>query len=196
MTDPNTGPPCAAHATRGTPSHYALKEDSKRSFQLGLILIGGGHMDEGIKIMNAALAHFPSATPARTVPMPPNPRHSFSHVNRLYDLILLSRIQDCTRHRHQGIVLSCRRARPRFQRYVALQRAGREQRPPFPVYPHEKIPCYSPQFRLVATVFAISARMLALVFAALFAGSVCAAPAAGPGLRAGAATSNISAHSD
>ena len=51
--------PCAEHATRGTPSHYALKEDSKRGFQLGLILIGGRHMDEGIKIMNASLYHFP-----------------------------------------------------------------------------------------------------------------------------------------
>ncbi len=59
MTDPNTGHACAEHATRGTPSHYSLKEDSKRSFQLGLILIGGGHMDEGIKITNAALDHFP-----------------------------------------------------------------------------------------------------------------------------------------
>jgi hypothetical protein len=47
------------HATRGTPSHYALKEDSKRGFQLGLILMGGGYTDEGIKIMNAALDHFP-----------------------------------------------------------------------------------------------------------------------------------------
>ena len=59
MTDPNTGAPCAEHATRGTPSHYSLKEDSKRSFQLGLILIGAGHREEGIRIMNAALDHFP-----------------------------------------------------------------------------------------------------------------------------------------
>jgi hypothetical protein len=59
MTDPNSGPPCAEHATRGTPSHYALKQDSKRGFQLGLILIGGRHTDEGIKIMNASLDHFP-----------------------------------------------------------------------------------------------------------------------------------------
>jgi hypothetical protein len=59
MTDPNTGAPCGEHATRGTPSHYSLKVDSKRSFQLGLILIGAGHQDEGIKIMNAALDHFP-----------------------------------------------------------------------------------------------------------------------------------------
>jgi hypothetical protein len=59
MTDPNSGPPCSEHATRGTPSHYVLKEDSKRGFQLGLILIGGGHLDEGIKIMNASLDHFP-----------------------------------------------------------------------------------------------------------------------------------------
>ena len=59
MTDPNSGPPCMGHATRGTPSHYSLKEDSKRGFQLGLILIGGRHTGEGIKIMNAALDHFP-----------------------------------------------------------------------------------------------------------------------------------------
>jgi hypothetical protein len=59
MTDPNFGPPCKEYATRGTPSHYSLKEDSKRGFQLGLILIGGRHTDEGIKIMNASLDHFP-----------------------------------------------------------------------------------------------------------------------------------------
>jgi len=59
MTDPNTGPACAEHATRGTPKHYAIKEDLKRSFQLGLVLIGGGHTDEGIKIMTTALDHFP-----------------------------------------------------------------------------------------------------------------------------------------
>jgi hypothetical protein len=59
MTDPNSGPPCKEYATRGTPSHYSLKEDFKRGFQLGLILIGGGHTDEGIKILNATLDHFP-----------------------------------------------------------------------------------------------------------------------------------------
>ena len=45
MTEPNTGPACAEHSTPGTPSHYSLKEDSKRGFQLGLILIGGGHLE-------------------------------------------------------------------------------------------------------------------------------------------------------
>jgi hypothetical protein len=59
MTEPNTGPACAEHATRGTPSHYSLKEDAKRIYQLGLVLIGGGHLDEGIKIMTAALDRFP-----------------------------------------------------------------------------------------------------------------------------------------
>ncbi|HEY2413053.1 MAG TPA: hypothetical protein VGI40_12460 [Pirellulaceae bacterium] len=59
MTDPNSGPPCPQHTTRGTPSHYSLQEDSKRGFQLGLILIGGGHTEEGIKIITAALNHFP-----------------------------------------------------------------------------------------------------------------------------------------
>jgi hypothetical protein len=60
MTEPNTGPACATHTTRNTPSHYSLKENSKRSFQLGRILIGGGYTDEGIKILSAALEHFPS----------------------------------------------------------------------------------------------------------------------------------------
>jgi hypothetical protein len=59
MTEPNNGPGCAEHATRKTPSHYALKDDLKRSFQLGHILIVGGHLDEGIKITTAALEHFP-----------------------------------------------------------------------------------------------------------------------------------------
>ncbi len=59
MTEPNTGPACAEHRTPSTPSHYALNDDLKRSFQLGAVLIGGGHMDEGIKIMNAAVEHFP-----------------------------------------------------------------------------------------------------------------------------------------
>jgi len=59
MTDPNTGTVTSEHATRGTPKHYAIKEDLKRSFQLGLVLIGGGHTDEGIKIMTTALDRFP-----------------------------------------------------------------------------------------------------------------------------------------
>ena len=59
MTDPNTGTSTSEHATRGTPKHYAIEEDLKRSFQLGLVLIGGGHTDEGIKIMTTALDHFP-----------------------------------------------------------------------------------------------------------------------------------------
>ncbi len=59
MTEPNSGRAPSEHATRGTPARYLIKDDVKRSFQLGLILIGGGHRDEGLKIMNAALAHFP-----------------------------------------------------------------------------------------------------------------------------------------
>jgi hypothetical protein len=60
MTDPNTGTATTEHATPGTPRHYAVKADLKRSFQLGLVLIGGGHLDEGIKIMDAAIDHFPT----------------------------------------------------------------------------------------------------------------------------------------
>ena len=58
-TEPNTGTVARPHATRGTPSHYAVKEDPKRSYQLGLILIGGGYIDAGVRILDAALAHFP-----------------------------------------------------------------------------------------------------------------------------------------
>jgi hypothetical protein len=59
MTDPNTGTSTSEHATRGTPKHYAIQEDLKRSFQFGLVLIGGGHKSEGVKIMTTALDHFP-----------------------------------------------------------------------------------------------------------------------------------------
>ena len=59
MTDPNTGPPCAEHATPGTPKHFSLDDKSKRGFELALILIGAGHLDEGIKIMDASLLKFP-----------------------------------------------------------------------------------------------------------------------------------------
>ncbi len=59
MTDPNSGTSTSDRATRGTPKHYAVTTDLKRSFQLGLILLGGGHAEEGVKIMTTALAHFP-----------------------------------------------------------------------------------------------------------------------------------------
>jgi hypothetical protein len=59
MTDPNQGTSTSGHATRGTPPHYRVAADLKRSFQLGLVLLGGGHTVEGIKIMNTALEHFP-----------------------------------------------------------------------------------------------------------------------------------------
>lgn len=59
MTDPNTGTSTSGHATRGTPAHYAIADEAKRSFQLGLVLIGDGHVEEGVKIMNTALDHFP-----------------------------------------------------------------------------------------------------------------------------------------
>lgn len=59
MTDPNTGPPCAAHSTAGTPKHFSLDDKAKRGFELGFILLGAGHLDEGIKIMDACLQKFP-----------------------------------------------------------------------------------------------------------------------------------------
>lgn len=58
-TEPNQGSAVRPHATKGTPTHYAVKDDPKRSYQLGLVLFGGGYTDEGIRIVNAALADFP-----------------------------------------------------------------------------------------------------------------------------------------
>ncbi len=43
MTDPNTGTSTSEHSTCGTPSRYTIKGDLKRSLQLGLVNIGGGH---------------------------------------------------------------------------------------------------------------------------------------------------------
>ena len=59
MTAPNTNSVSNLHLTPSTPHHYSLATDPKRGFQLGLILIGASNFDEGIKIMDAALAHFP-----------------------------------------------------------------------------------------------------------------------------------------
>jgi hypothetical protein len=59
MTEPNQGPAARPHATAGTPTRYLLKEDAKRSFQLSLILIEGGHREEGSKILRTALEYFP-----------------------------------------------------------------------------------------------------------------------------------------
>ena len=58
-TEPNRGTAVRKYATKGTPTHSVVKDDPKRSYQLGLVLIGGGYRDEGIKIVNAALPHFP-----------------------------------------------------------------------------------------------------------------------------------------
>ena len=58
-TEPNKDTAARPYATRGTPAYYAVKDDAKRSYQLGYILFGAGYRDEGIKIMNAALPHFP-----------------------------------------------------------------------------------------------------------------------------------------
>jgi hypothetical protein len=59
MTDPNPGASTSVHATKGTPTHYSIKTDLKRSFQLGFVLLGGGHSGEGGKILSAAIGSFP-----------------------------------------------------------------------------------------------------------------------------------------
>jgi hypothetical protein len=65
MMDPNSGPPCAAHSTSGTPRHYALAEEPKRGFALSLILLGAGHFEEGTKIIDASIANFPYGDPGQ-----------------------------------------------------------------------------------------------------------------------------------
>lgn len=58
ITDPNNGPACEAHTTPSTPKHYTLRKEPKRGFELTLLLLGGGFIEEGTKIMNASLPHF------------------------------------------------------------------------------------------------------------------------------------------
>ena len=60
MTAPNLGPGGREHATPGTPLRYVLPDDTKRAFALGRILLGSDHQAEGLRILHAALPHFPS----------------------------------------------------------------------------------------------------------------------------------------
>lgn len=59
MTEPDSGSAPRPHATAGTPKRYTVRDEAKRSYQLGLILLEGGQRQEGLKIMTAALAQFP-----------------------------------------------------------------------------------------------------------------------------------------
>jgi hypothetical protein len=59
MTEPNRGSASRERATHGTPLRFTLAEDLKRTFQLGVVLIGAGENAEGRKIADAALKHFP-----------------------------------------------------------------------------------------------------------------------------------------
>ena len=59
ITDPNRGTSPRAHATRGTPERFNVAEETKRGFQLGVVLLGTHHYEEGAKIAAYALQHFP-----------------------------------------------------------------------------------------------------------------------------------------
>ena len=59
MSDPNTGHASSPRMSDGTPKHYTTADEPKRAFQLGVALIGTGHFDEGVKIVEHALQHFP-----------------------------------------------------------------------------------------------------------------------------------------
>lgn len=58
MTDPNSGP-AAKWATPGTPTHFTRGDDVKRGFSLGLVLFGGKHFKEGVKIIDYWMQNFP-----------------------------------------------------------------------------------------------------------------------------------------
>lgn len=59
MTEPNLTSGCRERATPGTPLRYSMRDDPKRGFALARILIGAGHVKEGVPILHAALRHFP-----------------------------------------------------------------------------------------------------------------------------------------
>ena len=59
MTEPNTGSGPRDRATAGTPARYEMRDDVKRGFALARILIGGGHANEGIPLLRAAVREFP-----------------------------------------------------------------------------------------------------------------------------------------
>ena len=59
MTELNRGRASRHRATPGTPARFTLTEDLKRAFQLGVVLIATGGQAEGMRIVDAALKHFP-----------------------------------------------------------------------------------------------------------------------------------------
>lgn len=59
ITDPFHGTSPRTHASRGTPKHFDVADEPKRSFQLGVVLIGTRHYEEGTRIVDTALQHFP-----------------------------------------------------------------------------------------------------------------------------------------
>jgi hypothetical protein len=59
IADPNTGPACSDRTTPSTPTHYTISEDPRRGFQLGLVLLASRNYEQGMKIINETLKHFP-----------------------------------------------------------------------------------------------------------------------------------------
>ena len=60
LTGPNHGTPDSGHTTSRTPAHYDLAAESKRGFQLGLVLAASGRHAECVKVIDATLPHFPT----------------------------------------------------------------------------------------------------------------------------------------
>lgn len=59
MTDPNDGP-ASKRTTASTPAHFELSKDTKRGFTLGFLLVAGGHLREGMAIVDHWSRNFPT----------------------------------------------------------------------------------------------------------------------------------------
>ena len=60
ITGPNSGKQDSGHATSGTPAHYDLAAESKRGFQLGLVLAASRHYPACLQVIDATLPHYPT----------------------------------------------------------------------------------------------------------------------------------------
>ncbi|MEP6667720.1 MAG: hypothetical protein ABJF10_01120 [Chthoniobacter sp.] len=60
ITGANHEAPDSGHTTSKTPAHYDLAEDTKRGFQLGLVLTAGHRFPASMQVIDATLPHFPT----------------------------------------------------------------------------------------------------------------------------------------
>ncbi|MBI4907393.1 MAG: hypothetical protein HY820_27455 [Acidobacteria bacterium] len=58
IADPDNGKPCANRTTPATPSHYTIKDDPRRGFQLALTLVATRQYQQAIALLNVTVPHF------------------------------------------------------------------------------------------------------------------------------------------